>query len=286
MYYLDSGLQKHNRFRNALLLALAVHAAIVFSVSFSMGQAAPRPTQIEVTLATQLSDKAPEDAQRLAQTNQEGSGNEADINDITTSTPMAVGELSTETVAAKEQEVQIAEQDVVATTEASTQQAQRDPQERQRAEANIEGITPEIAHLSRELASLQAELDEQTRALNEAPRVRRLNAASARQSADAAYLLDWRQRLEAVGNLYYPEASVRYGIFGAVRLLVVIRSDGSLENIEVLSSSGYAVLDESAIKVVRMAAPFSPFPDALRATTDKLEIVRTWHYEENRLSSH
>ena len=52
-----------------------------------------------------------------------------------------------------------------------------------------------------------------------------------------------------------------------------------------LSSSGYAVLDEAAIKVVRMAAPYSPFPPELQATTDKLEIIRTWQYLENQLSS-
>ena len=70
-----------------------------------------------------------------------------------------------------------------------------------------------------------------------------------------------------------------------VRLLVVILQDGSLEEVKVLSSSGFAVLDEAAIKVVRMAAPFAPFPAELRATTDKLEIVRTWQYLENELSS-
>ena len=88
-----------------------------------------------------------------------------------------------------------------------------------------------------------------------------------------------------MGNRYYPEASVRYGLYGSLRLLVVIRQDGTLEDVTVLSSSGYAVLDEAAIKTVRMAAPYAPFPAELKATTDKLEIIRTWHFEENRLSS-
>ncbi len=112
-----------------------------------------------------------------------------------------------------------------------------------------------------------------------------MTAASAKKSADAAYLLDWQQRLETVGNHYYPQASVRYGIYGSLRMLVVIRRDGSLEDIQILSSSGYAVLDEAAITIVRMAAPYSPFPPELRATADKLEIVRTWHFRENPLSS-
>ena len=85
--------------------------------------------------------------------------------------------------------------------------------------------------------------------------------------------------------MYYPEASRRYGIFGSLRLLVVIRKDGSLEQIQVQSSSGHAVLDEAAIKIVRLAAPFAAFPPELRASTDKLEIIRTWHFQQNQLSS-
>jgi protein TonB len=88
-----------------------------------------------------------------------------------------------------------------------------------------------------------------------------------------------------VGNQYYPEASLRYGIYGSLRLLVTVRSDGELEDIRVLKPSGQAVLDEAAIRILRMAAPFPPFPEELRATTDKLEIVRTWQFEENPLTS-
>ncbi len=83
----------------------------------------------------------------------------------------------------------------------------------------------------------------------------------------------------------YPEASLRYGISGSLSMLVTIRSNGQLEDIRILKPSGPAVLDEAAIRIVRMAAPFPPFPKELRATTDKLEIVRTWQFEQNPLSS-
>jgi protein TonB len=102
---------------------------------------------------------------------------------------------------------------------------------------------------------------------------------------DAAYLADWRQRVEAVGNQYYPQASLRYGIYGELRMLVTVRSNGQLEDVRILESSGFAVLDEAAIRTVRLAAPFAPFPAALAATTDKLEIVRRWQFEQNALSS-
>jgi protein TonB len=108
---------------------------------------------------------------------------------------------------------------------------------------------------------------------------------SARAAEDAAYLAEWRQRVEEVGNQYYPQASLRYGIFGDLRMLVTVRSDGQLEDVRILESSGFAVLDEAAIRIVRLAAPFPPFPEALAASTDKLEIVRRWQFEQNPLSS-
>jgi protein TonB len=157
--------------------------------------------------------------------------------------------------------------------------------EQERSQQPLEGINPELDELNRQLAGLEAELDEQTRTLSDRPRTRRLTSVATREAADAAYLHSFLQRLEAVGNKYYPEASIRYGLYGSLRLLVTVRKNGSLEEIRVLSTSGYAVLDEAAIKTVRMAAPFAPFPAELAATTDRLEIVRTWHFEQNELSS-
>jgi len=162
----------------------------------------------------------------------------------------------------------------------ATSQAARTPEA-----AATPGLNPEAERLSQELANLEAVLEDQSRDYSNRPRVKRLTSLSTREAVDAAYLHDWRRRVEAVGNRYYPEASLRYGIYGSLRLLVVINHDGQLEDIQILASSGFAVLDEAAIKIVRMAAPFARFPAELRASADKLEIIRTWQFEENRLSS-
>ena len=286
MYYLEAGSDKNMRFRNAVLMALTVHAALVFSIAFEWSGQSQHTPQIEVTLATRPSSHAPEDAHLMAQSNQEGSGDQSDINQITSRDSLQAATAEPQqTLSQQRDNPSRQQQQTVTTTAKAIDTASKAPDENANTEPELEGISPEVDRLNKELASLQAELDEQTQAFAKAPRVRRLTSASAKQSADAAYLLDWRQRLEAVGNQYYPEASIRYGIYGNVRLLVVIRHDGTLEDVKVLDSSGYAVLDEAAIKVVRMAAPYSPFPPELQATTDKLEIIRTWHYLENQLSS-
>lgn len=286
MYYLAEGDTKHTRFRNAATLAVAVHAALILGISFEASDAVSSAKQIEVVLASRPSAVAPEDAQKIAQANQAGSGDQSEVNQITSaaSLPALATQVDNNPTNTFDEQTQVSE--AALTTKANAARAIRtELEESQQQQSDLQGISPEVDRLSQELAMLEAELDQQTRQLADQPRVRRLTSASAKQSADAAYLLDWRQRLEAVGNKYYPEASVRYGIYGDVRLLVIILDDGSLEDVKVLSSSGFAVLDEAAIKVVRMAAPYSPFPAELKATTDKLEIIRTWQYLENQLSS-
>jgi len=287
MYYLETGNDRQTRFRNAVLLALAVHAALILSVSFSASNAKSYKTpQIEVTLVSQPSATASDQARQIAQANQEGSGDKSEINQISTRNNLQTDTPFEQQAQLQTPQKQVAQQrTAVATTAMARHSVTSDKMDDEQEENELEGVNPEIEKLGLEVASLQAELDDETRTSSDQPRVKRLTAASAKQSVDAAYLLDWRRRLEAVGNQYYPEASIRYGMYGDLRMLVVIRQDGSLEDIQILSSSGYAVLDEAAIKIVRMAAPYAPFPPELKATTDKLEIVRTWHFQENQLSS-
>jgi protein TonB len=46
------------------------------------------------------------------------------------------------------------------------------------------------------------------------------------------------------------------------------------------------MLDSAAIEIIHLAAPFDPFPEAMRAEADILEIIRTWRFHEgNALSS-
>ena len=287
MYYLEHSEGEHKRMRNAVLVAAGLHLLLAFAVSFS-NQSSPRYNpQIEVTLATRPSQQAPDEARHIAQQNQQGSGQEAEVEAVSSQnnefplqspTPQQSAPRQTDTDSS-------ASGELLSTVAAAPRMVNEQKEQDENRQNLTPGINPEVDQINQQLASLEAELDEQTQAYAHRPRVRRLTSVSAKQAADADYLADWRQRLEAVGNKYNPEASVRYGQYGDLRLLVVIRKDGSLEDIKVLKSSGYAVLDEAALKIVRMAAPYSPFPPELAATTDKLEIIRTWQFQENELGS-
>ena len=59
---------------------------------------------------------------------------------------------------------------------------------------------------------------------------------------------------------------------------VAIRSDGSLEGVEISRSSGIKILDQAALRIVRLAAPYAPFPADIAKDTDVMSITRTWMF--------
>ncbi|HSQ08051.1 MAG TPA: energy transducer TonB, partial [Chromatiaceae bacterium] len=91
----------------------------------------------------------------------------------------------------------------------------------------------------------------------------------------------WRRKVEQVGNLNYPEEARRKHLYGNLILRVAVRADGSVEQIQVLRSSGFPVLDQAATKIVELSAPFAQFPPDITADTDVLDITRTWQFQRN-----
>ena len=111
------------------------------------------------------------------------------------------------------------------------------------------------------------------------PRRSTITTVSA-HTEQALYLEKWQERIEDVGNLHYPEEARKNKIFGSLRVLVAIRLDGHVENFRIMESSGSPVLDAAAEKIIKLAAPFDPFPEEISLETDILEIVRTWRFHE------
>lgn len=267
----------------ALLIAAALHMLLIFGISFEAEPPAPAPRQFEVTLLQAASGPLPEELRHIAAADQAGSGSEAlrEYAAAAGNRRPATRPAAPAAAAGGERRERRTVQPVSSVR--AEWRVARGGERAQQAGAELPQ-EQELALLEQRLATLEAQLDGQQGAVA-SQRVRRVDAVAAQSAVDAAYLAAWRQRVEAVGNRYYPTASLRYGIFGRLRLLVSVRSDGQLEDVRILESSGQRVLDQAAIRIVRMAAPFPPFPAALRADTDRLDIVRTWQFEQNPLSS-
>ena len=127
------------------------------------------------------------------------------------------------------------------------------------------------------MASLSAEVDQRLQAYAKRPRHKWISART-REHRYAAYMEAWRAKVERVGNLNYPDEARRRQLSGDLLLDVALRPDGSVEEITVRRSSGHKVLDDAAARIVRLAAPFAPFPKSIQGETDILHVQRTWRF--------
>ncbi len=107
---------------------------------------------------------------------------------------------------------------------------------------------------------------------------RKFIGARAQKYSYALYVESWRQKVEKVGNLNYPEAAKNLRMYGQLQMTVSIKADGSIESVEINRSSGHKVLDEAAKHIVELAAPYSRFSDDMHKEVDILSITRTWTF--------
>lgn len=131
-----------------------------------------------------------------------------------------------------------------------------------------------------EIAALTERIGERQRKMSGGAR-RKAISTSTREYRYASYMEAWRRKVERIGNLNYPKEARELGLFGSLILHVAVRADGSLEAVHVLRSSGHDVLDEAAMTIVRLAAPFAPFPDDIAEEIDVLDITRVWQFQRD-----
>lgn len=129
-----------------------------------------------------------------------------------------------------------------------------------------------------ELARLQARIAEQWEEYKKKRPRRVFVGSNVQEPVLATYVNDWVKKVERVGNLHYPEAARRDGIYGKVQLTVSILPDGIIQNVVIDRTSGSKILDEAAIKTVHFAAPYAPFSEEMRKKVDVLSITRTWTF--------
>ena len=140
-----------------------------------------------------------------------------------------------------------------------------------------------IARARSEIGSLQSTLEYNSRALSETPKKRRISAATKEYSA-AAYMRAWAMKVERIGNMNYPQEAKDKGVNGSLMLSVDIKPDGSVppDGIVVSRSSGHKVLDDAAVRIVRLGAPYAAIPEDVLQNNDMLTIIRTWKFESAR----
>ncbi|MGF2734430.1 TonB family protein [Marinobacter sp. DUT-1] len=277
-----------DRFSFTLFMALAVHAIIVLGITFAPEPPRSSAQTMEITLSQFEDEKAPEKADFLAQTSQQGSGTEDEPREMTTPQPAEVSQPEPAQVQpeppSRPEPVKQQEQTVVQTTAPSSRKV-TDPEEKAEPEPQPVRKKKSLMERSLEIASLEARFDAQQQAYARKPRVMRVTSASTLKSTNAWYVQNWISKVTRVGNINYPTEARRAGIYGTLRMLVSLKKDGTIKEVAILQSSGSRVLDDAAIRIVRMASPFAPFPEDMREEVDELEIIRTWSFQRRGLTS-
>lgn len=273
-----------------LLIAGLLHLAIILGVGFTVSDLPELSKSLDVTLATFKSEKEPEKADFIAQDNQQGSGT-LDKEATPTTTEKApfqdtkVNKVQVES-AVEPTPVAPEVKKIISTTQAQKQKVASTPKVQTKPQPARKTPIIDRNQLSADIASLEAELAFEQQKYAKRPRVSRQNTAATKRDISAWYRDAWRKKVERVGNLNYPDEARRNGIYGSLRVLVVIKSDGSLETMRILESSGHQVLDQAALNIVRTSAPFAHFTGELAKNYDQVEIIRTWRFERgDRLSS-
>ncbi|MGB0513239.1 MAG: energy transducer TonB [Wenzhouxiangellaceae bacterium] len=267
----------------ALLLALALHALVITQLHFDWmrpGREEPAPN-LDVILVDSASENAPDEADFLAQANQVGGGEGEEPERPSAppaELPAETGREQIDEPEAPEPVRENREQRIIAAASTQPQPPEPEPDP-----TDTEPL-PDPAELLRQVQTLvQSAPDPLAReqVLPRRPR-RKFITANTREHLYAAYMRSWVAKVERVGNMNYPEQARRRNLEGSLVLSVDVLPDGSIERVQVLRSSGYELLDDAAVRIVRLSAPFSELPPDILSETDILTITRTWQFSAQR----
>ncbi len=264
----------------AIAVAIGLHVAIIGLVHFDVLSQRPDsvPASLDVILVEWATETPPEEADFLAQVSQRGGGDSPDLQRPAEQIPAGEPEPLIEPEPVQEQ----AESDV---TESSPSEllAFEDttdelpiPEQLEEASSDRRD-SQELIRQSLAMARTAPDRMAEAQDFPERPR-RRFVSANTREHLYASYMRAWVAKVERVGNLNYPEQARRMNLEGSLVLSVDVLADGSVDQIRVLRSSGYDVLDEAAVRIVRLSSPFAPLSEEIRAEVDILTITRTWQF--------
>lgn len=272
------------RFSAAGGISLLVHAFVIFGLTFTVpnlrhlqNMAPP----LDVVLVNAKSQAKPSKADALAQHNLDGGGN-TDAKQRATS-PLPAVTKDTQTIELQQAKKRVAELEREArrlltrsgASQIDSAPAKPAPQPTPEKAPAVDGT--ELMQRSLAIARLEAQISKDWNAYQERPR-RKFVGARTQEYRYARYIEDWRQKIERIGELNYPQAARDQRIYGSLMATVSIRADGSLEKIQIDRSSGNKVLDDATVQIVKMAAPYAALPPDIARDTDILHITRTWTF--------
>jgi protein TonB len=274
------GVSDGDRLSVTFAASLAFHAFIVFGIGFVWMPPTSNttPPMLEVTLAREPQEKAPDEADFMASKNQSGGGRAEEANKPREASPRASaannqGEQAVN-AAPQASDAEPAKRDRQMTGNQETKTAPKDP-----ARKNNKEVSPaDVIDDARQVASEQA-LERAREAVDARYPSKRYVRARTESHAAASYMRQWVSKVEKIGNLNYPEEARERNLSGRLTLEVTLRPDGTVREIKTLSSSRHPALNQAAERIVDLASPFAEVPQEVLRGDDLLVITRTWSFD-------
>lgn len=270
----------HELLSATFLFSLVLHGVLILGVTFAIVKTDPTLPTLDVTLINIANQQAPEHADFLAQANNAGGGNSDQarrptqpVSGLLPSTE--VGESPRPLDPSAPSPSQASAPHRVTTTDASTFTVDSQTDQRKREAAERPTAPADIKRRLR-MARLAAEIDAASKAYAKRPH-KKFISANTREYAYAQYMRAWAKRVERVGTINFPDAARTGKLAGNLILTVGLNRDGSIRSIDIIQSSGRKVLDDAAIRIVRLAAPFPAIPRT-GEKVDQLYITRTYQF--------
>ena len=264
----------------AIVIAVAVHAIIIFGIGFSMGK---DPAAMMQDVAKALTDNMQpnENAHFIANASQEGGGTveEQLRQENDQISPLSAEQISeTQDVISLQHQVrqQQYQESYLRTTLSWRQASVESDNDSKQAQ---DDMMAQEERLRKQIATLEAQLSQRQQVYATKSKVVTVDSNSTTRGAAADYINTFREHVERVGNLHYPTQARAQGITGEVRLMVIISSDGNIKAIRLLESSNSTLLDEAAKQSVRQAAPFGKFTEDMSDIVE-LRLIRTYRYSD------
>lgn len=239
---------------------------------------APKSPTFDVTMVMPQDAPEPENADFVANSNQQGSGSEDEKSRL--KSPNAAMEENLEmgedmvTAEKSVAEVIPKPEPQILTTKGKTNKKVNKLPEEQPQEEPVRTVV-DNSEQTEAIAKLMAEMSQQEERFAKRPRIHFIDSLSAKGTVEAEYIYTWSKKLERIGNINFPQKALDLSLSGTLILNTTLDRAGRVVEIQISVSSGSKILDDAAIKIVKLAAPYEPLPKKIRAKYDRLNITRT-----------
>jgi len=272
-----------------LFLAALIHGILIIGITFNpeLANQFANAISLEVTIvadADQHIDR-PDEAAYLAQASQEGGGNTTE--QVRPAAPLQSampvdneGQEDGSALLDAEAHEQSADE-LLATQDSTDRQIEIDP----RSDPQPETSTAIAMEAGSEVTLPLPQEDQATMLIRDDEPRQLIISADTRESVIAAYLDNWKRRIEAVGEAYLPQLGELDDISGSPTLMVAIDTSGDLNEAVIRKSSGSTILDLAALDILNRASPFDPFPPEVTAEYDVVRFEYKWLFTDKLVSS-